>query len=277
MSRALAFWPVTSALLSAAFAIAGCQIQTISNQEARQALEESSIDAQAAALTSASVEISTDFTIGQAVAETAAHIRDFVHSQLPCAEVTLADATLTIEYGAKPGACTFRGYTFAGTHTIHVEKNENTGVVVKHTWDGFDNGRISVSGEAEVTWDLKDPSRHIVHDLTWTRMSDGRKGTGSGDRTQRPLNGNLIDGIQVDGTREWEGERGHWELDIERVQMRWTDPAPQAGQLVLHTPDEQTVTLEFSRIDDNTIGVVADSGHRTLSFRIGKLGTVSSN
>ena len=264
-------------ILLAAGAIASCTGESLSDDEAQQALEESSIDSQAAALTSASVELSTDFTIGQAAANTAAHIRDFVHSQLPCAEVELQDATLTVHYGKLPGNCTFRGHLFAGTHAIHVEKNQEAGVVVTHTWDDFNNGRISVSGEAEVTWSRKEPSRRIVHTLTWTRMSDGRTGKGSGDRTQRPLAGNLATGIEVDGSRAWEGERGRWELDIDHVQMRWTDPAPQSGALVLQTPFDKTVTFEFTRIDESTIGVTANSGSRSVELKIGKFGVVSRN
>jgi hypothetical protein len=259
----------------AASLLGGCRIDTLSNEEAQAALEESSVDSQAAALTSASVEISTDFTIGDAAQRAAEHIRDFVQSQLPCADVSLQDATLTIEYGARPGNCTFRGHQFAGTQTISVEKNADDEVVVEHVWKDFNNGRVSVSGDAEVTWNAKDPSRHVTHDLSWTRLSDGRTGHGSGDRTQRPLDGGLIEGFEVDGSRVWEGKRGRWDLDIDHVEMRWADPVPQAGSLVLQTPFDKTVTLEFERIDANTIGVNASAGARSVELKVGKLGAVS--
>jgi len=251
----------------------GCRIDPLTRGEAQEALEESSIDSQASALTSASIELSTDFTIGEAAANAAQRIRDFVQSQLPCAQLTLQDSTLEIVYGAS-GACSFRGQSFSGSHTIHVVRNEASSVVVTHVWDGLTNGRISVTGEAEVTWTLDDPSRRVVHDLTWTRLSDGREGRGTGDRTQRPLDGGLVEGFSVDGARTWDGARGHWELDVDGIEMRWVDPVPQAGTLALTTPKDKLITLEFERIDADSIGVTASGGDRSIAFSVNRLGAI---
>ena len=264
------------AMLSALMLViaAGCRIDPLTGQEAQQALEESSVDAQASALTSASVEVATDFTIGEGAERAAAHVRDFVASQLPCATITLDGHELSIEYGKNAGNCTFRGHHFAGTHTIDVERDDDQ-VVVHHSWSDFNNGRISVSGTADVTWNLEDPSRRIQHELTWTRMSDGRSGTGSGDRTQRPLTGGISEGFSVDGQRKWDGKRGTWNLDIDGIEMRWTDPVPQAGSWVLTTPKGKVISLDFARIDDDTIGVTASGGDRTIELQVSKLGAVS--
>jgi hypothetical protein len=254
-------------------ATSGCRIDALTRGEAQEALEESSIDSQASALTSASIELSTEFTIGEAAANAAQRIRDFVRSQLPCASVALQDSTLDIVYGAS-GACTFRGHAFSGSHTIEVVRNEQRSVIVTHVWDGLSNGRISVTGEAEVTWTLDDPSRRVVHDLTWTRLSDGREGRGTGDRTQRPLAGGLVEGFSVDGARTWDGARGHWELDVDGIEMRWIDPLPQAGSLALTTPEDKLITLEFERIDADSIGVTASGGDRSIEFSVNKLGAI---
>lgn len=254
-------------------AATGCRIDALTRGEAQQALEESSIDSQASALTSASIELSTEFTIGEARANAAQRIRDFVKSQLPCAETTLQDHTLTIEYGAT-GACTFRGHVFRGSHTVSVVRNEADAVVVTHAWDGLTNGRVSVTGEAEVAWTLEDVSRRVVHDLTWTRLADGRQGRGTGDRTQRPLEGGLTEGFCVDGARSWDGRRGHWVLDIDGIEMRWVDPVPQAGTLALTTPKDTLITLEFERIDADSIGVTASGGDRTIDFSVNRLGAI---
>jgi hypothetical protein len=148
----------------------------------------------------------------------------------------------------------------------------------RFTIDGpqVSNGRFSVSGNAEVTWNLKNPSRHIVHTLTWTRLADGRTGTGSGDRIQKPLAGGISEGFSVAGTRSWQGQHGHWQLDINDVEMRWADPAPQAGSLVLTTPADKTITLVFERVDADTIGVTASGGNRSFELKVTKLGAVSS-
>ncbi|MFI5306398.1 MAG: hypothetical protein ACHQ53_03535 [Polyangiales bacterium] len=264
-------------LLCASSALFGCpQADNVTSAEAQQALEESSVDSQAAALTSASFELSTSFTIGQAAEQAAQQVRDYVQSQLPCAQVTLQGATLSIEYGALAGNCVFHGHTFKGTHTITVQKNEMNGVVVQHTWTGFHNDKVSVTGNATVTWTLADPSRHVMHQLTWTRLSDGLMGMGSGDRTQKPLAGGITEGFEVDGSRSWQGKNGKWDLDINQVQMRWTDPAPQSGSFVLRTPAGKTITLVFERIDDSTIGVTASGGSRSVTLKIGKLGAISA-
>jgi hypothetical protein len=124
--------------------------------EATAALEQASDAGQAEGLTSASVDISTNFTIGQAVKDGAAELKTFIGTQLPCAEVTLEDATLTVVYGAKAGNCTYRGHTFSGTHSISLERNDDAQVDVHHEWTDFSNGVVTLDGTADVTWNLAD-------------------------------------------------------------------------------------------------------------------------
>lgn len=243
--------------------------------QAREALEESTASSEARALTSSSIEISTTFTIGGGVAKAAQEIQTFVQSQLPCAGITLADATLTVTYGAKPGNCRYRGQTFSGTHAVRVSKNENNQVIVDHTWKKLSNGKITVDGTAHVTWDFQDAFRKVEHDFTWAR-SDGRSGKDYGMRTQRPLSGGLAEGIQIDGDRTWEGKSGKWSLAIEGVQARWIDPIPQAGTYRLATPDNKSLTLIFERVDDDTISVTLSNGNRSFSFNVNSIGAVDA-
>ncbi len=260
-------------------AVSGCkkdEQEDMTLGEAVEALGEMSLDAQAQSVASGSIEITTSFTIGQAVENAAQEIKDFVVSQLPCAEVTLADATLTIEYGALPGSCTYRGHTYSGTQTVHVEKNDMGDVVVDHTWSNLSNGVVEVTGVATVTWSFDDPSRHVVHELTWTRLSDGRTGTGTGDRLQKPLPEGLDTGISVDGSRTWTGEKGAWDLAINHVEMRWIDPIPQAGSYVLVTPKDKTASLTFSRIDEDSIEAVFKAGSKTFTFVVNKAGQIEN-
>jgi hypothetical protein len=247
----------------------------ITQGEAREALEESTVESQASALTTSSVEISTSFTIGKAVQEAAAEVRTFIGTQLPCAEISLADATLTVKYGAKEGNCVYKGHKFSGTHSITVSKNEDEQVLVDHRWTDLSNGVVKVSGEAHVTWDLDDQYRKVQHDLTWTRLSDGRTGRGTGDRTQRPLAGGVAEGIQVDGSRTWTGQNGRWDLNIEGVQVRWADPCPQAGKYRLASPKGRSLELSFSRVDADTIAVTLSSNGRSFKFNVNSTGTVA--
>lgn len=242
--------------------------------EAAEALEESTLSSQAAALTTSSIEVGTTFTIGKAVKDAAAELRTFIETQLPCAEITLADATLTVEYGKKAGNCTYKGHTFTGTHAIKVAKNDDA-IEVDHEWKDLSNGVVKVTGTAQVTWDVGDQTRHVVHDLTWTRLRDGRTGRGTGDRTQRPLAGGLAEGIQVDGDRSWTGSAGRWDLVIEGVQMRWQDPVPQAGTYRLASPKGRSLALSFTRIDEDSIQVSLSSGDKEFKFVVNALGDVN--
>jgi hypothetical protein len=251
--------------------------ETLTFAEAQQAVEESTLSSQAESLQSAAIEISTNFTIGQAVQNAAQEIRDFVGSQLPCAEITLADATLTVTYGAKAGNCTYNGHTFSGSHSIRVDKNEQAQVLVHHEWTDLSNGKVTVNGTADVTWDFSAKSRQVVHKLEWTRVHDGFSVTGEGDRTQKPLTGGVLEGIQVDGTRSWTSTRGEWNLTIDGVQMRWVDPVPQAGSYTLLSPKKKQLGLSFERVDDDTIQVTVTNGKRSFAFNVNKIGTVKSS
>ena len=259
-------------------ALTGCPAgDEMTTAEAGQALEETGMEAQASAAVNNTIEISTNFTIGQAVQKAAEELKAFVETQLPCADITLVDHTLTVEYGVNPGNCTYKGQTYTGTHTITVSKDDQGEVVVEHTWDSLKNQRVSVSGSATVTWNLKDPSRHVVHDLTWTRLSDGRTGEGSGDTVQKPLPDGLKEGISVNGDRQWKGQKGQWDLSIDQIEMRWADPVPQAGSYELTAPNGKTATLSFKRIDADTIEADFATGAKSYTFLVSKDGSVKSD
>ncbi len=269
---------LTAVLVLPLIVLTGCpkdQEDTLTLGEATSALEEASLAGQAEGLTSASVELSTNFTIGQAVREGAAELGAFIESQLACAEVTLTEGTLSVEYGAKPGTCTYRGHSFAGTHVIAIERNEDAAVVVQHTWTEFTNGVVTLNGTAQVTWNFQDQTRRVEHESHWTHNQSGRAGTGTGDRLQSLLPGGLQEGIQVDGARSWEGERGRWDLGIDAVQMRWTDPVPQAGSYSLKTPFGKSVSMAFDRVDDDSIRVTVSGSRREFAFTVSKLGAVA--
>ncbi len=245
--------------------------------EATAALEQASDAGQAEGLTATSVDISTNFTIGKAVKEGADELRAFIGTQLPCADVTLEDATLTVVYGAKAGNCSYRGHQFSGTHVIGIERNEDAQVEVHHEWIDFSNGVVSLDGTADVTWNLSDKTRRVKHQSQWTHLASGRTGMGSGDRLQSALAGGLSEGIRVEGERTWDGAKGHWELAIDGVELRWTDPVPQAGSYTLTTPFEKTVSMSFDRVDTDTIKVTVAGPKRDFSFNVSKLGVITEN
>lgn len=254
----------------------GCKQQGLTREEAAETLEESKLSTQAAALTSGSVEITTNFTIGGAVEAAADELRTFYAEQLPCATVSLEDSTLTVDYGVN-GTCLYRGQVYRGSHSVTVSRNDENDVVVDHVWENLRNDEVQVNGTATVTWSLDNPSRHIQHELSWERLSDGRTGVGSGDRIQRPLDAGIDTGFSVAGTRHWRGKRGDWDLSINDVEMRWVDPVPQAGSYSLATPFDKQVTLSFDRVDDTTIKVTASSGDKSFDFNVHSAGSAAED
>jgi len=260
------------------FFLAGCPNEdALTAAEAQESLQQATAASQAENLASVSVDISTNFTIGDALDQAATELKAFVTSQLPCAEVTLDGPTLTVEYGVNPGNCAYRGHEFSGTSAITVTKNDRSEVVVDHVWTGLSNGSVRLDGTAHVTWNFADQTRHVVHDVEWTQLASGRTGRGTGDRTQKPLGGGIVQGIEIDGTRSWTGARGTWDLAIDAVQMRWSDPVPQAGRYSLSTPFDKSVSMSFSRVDDDTIQVTVAGPKREFSFTVSKAGAVKAN
>src|SRR6187431_1708633 len=140
--------------------LTGCpKERELTAAEAQESLEQASASSQAENLAAVSVDISTNFTIGGALEAAAGELKTFVDSQLPCAEVTLEGATLTVEYGVNPGTCLYRGHTFSGTSAITVSKNAMNEVVVDHVWTGISNGVVELDGTAHVTWSSSDQTR----------------------------------------------------------------------------------------------------------------------
>jgi len=262
--------------IAVATTLAGClppsdetNDEPVTTAEAQQALEETVVATEATNLMGSTIEIGTSFTIGDAVDAAAAELRDFVQSQLPCAEVALEQNTLSITYGAHEGNCTYEGHTYSGTHAMTVSANQESQVIVEHAWTDLSNGKVTVTGDATVTWTLQDQlSRHVVHELTWTRISDGLTGTGTGDRMQTGLNGDVTQGLTIDGDRSWQGDAGTWALAIDDVQLRWIDPVPQSGLYTLTTPQNKEMSLGFERLDEDTITVTVASGDKSFSFDV---------
>lgn len=270
---------LVAAAAAMTFALTACPKdngEPVTSSEAAESIDESTLSSQASELTSSSVELTTSFTLGQAVQTAVNELKTFIASQLPCADVVVSPNSLTVTYGAKPGLCVYRGHTYSGVHQITVVRTDTNDVEVDHKWTDLSNGVLKVSGTAQATWSVSAATRHVKHDLTWTRIADGRTGHGTGDETQKSLSGGLVEGFQVDGSRTWDGKSGHYDLAISGVQWRWVDPVPQAGSYTLGLPNQKSLSLSFARVDDTRIRVTLQSGDKTYSFVVAKSGQITS-
>jgi hypothetical protein len=253
-----------------------CNRDALTRQEAVDALDEASIESQSSALTATPVEISTHFTIGAAVSDAVEQVRAFLAAELPCATVTVQGSTITTNWGAAGNTCTYKGQTYSGVSSVTITRTDPATLEVDHTFTELSNGRVRVSGTAEVTWSATTLSRHVVHDLTWTRLSDNRTAAGSGDRTQTLLDPSLgiSGGIRIDGNRHWTGARGTWDLAITGVEVRPQDPVPQAGSYQLTNPNDKTLTLSFARQTPDVIRVTIAGPKRDFSFNVRSTGAI---
>lgn len=252
-----------------------CFEDRMTYREALEAVAEAAVSARGESMTQEIIEVSTDFTLGAAVAEAAEELREWLESQIPCSTVTLEDGILVVDFGELADACTYNGHTYAGLWAITIARNDTEDVVVDHEWTGLSNGVTTLDGTARVTWGASEPTRHVVHAVTWTDLE--RTIEASGSRFQRLLDeaAGLEGGIVVDGDRDWSGKGGDWHLDIDGVEMRGQDPVPQAGTYDLLTPDGKSVTLTFERVDDETIRCVLTAGNRSWTFDVTRSGEVA--
>ena len=262
---------LTSLLLAATLGFSACggdDEETLTNAEALEALGQALTSSEGEAVVVGVVEITTNFTIGEAVETAIEELRAFLESQIDCSEVSIVDTTLTIDFGILADNCVYRGYTYAGIAAVTLVANDADSVQVEHNWTNLTNGLTSVTGTGDVTWSASNTSRHVVHELNWDH--NGADWQASGDRLQQlidPATG-LEAGVQIDGVRDWDNEHGNWHLTINAVQMRPQDPVPQAGRYVLTTPEAKTLTLEFERVAENVIEATLSGTRKDWIFRI---------
>ena len=143
------------------------------------------------------------------------------------------------------------------------------------------HGRVKVSGTANVTWSKADASRHVKHDLHWTRLLDGRTGHGTGDRVQRLLHPEqgLEGGIGIDGNRQWTNDRGQsWNLAITGIEVRLQDPCPESGSYALTNPAGKMLSVDFTRRDETSIlafGSAGSAAKRSMARVMRRMGFTS--
>jgi hypothetical protein len=135
-----------------------------------------------------------------------------------------------------------------------------------------------VDGDATVTWTGADATRRVETVHTWTDSS-GIVVDVVGDHVQGPLEdgggwGAWLGGITMGGTREWTHDGGVWLLDMSDLELRWIDPAPQAGSLTVVNPDGKELSVVYERIDEDTIQATLTGLRRDKVVNINRLGQI---
>ena len=250
----------------------GC-FESVSDVEMREALDEIMLAGQGQAVENEIIEITTDFTLGEAAQTIANKLRDALESQIPCSTIIVEDNTLTMDFGGLEDTCVYNGHTLAGVITLEITYDAiGHKAVVDHDYQDLTNGVVTLNGKKTVTWDEK--SRHVVTDLMVVR--DGESVHSTSDRVMTLLDpaAGLAGGIIIDGGHQWDNDKGLWDLRVDEVEIRWIDPVPQAGSYTLDTPRGKTIGLGFARIDDDTIAVTLSGGGRERVFHVTSSGQI---
>ncbi len=251
--------------------------------EQLEALTQAARVQQAEAFAGEVIEVTTPFTLGNGYQAAAEQLREWLESQLPCSTVALTAPpdgypVVSLHLGTLDDACTFHGRTYAGQIDIRLASIDRQGkVVLEHRWIAVTDGEVTLSGDANVTWNQEDDvlTRHVLVSADWTSAA-GTLAVES-DLEWRPLSGpDFSDGFVVNGVRDWTDESGRdWSMRADEVAARWVDPIPQSGLLALTNPDNKDAELTFARIDEDTIRVTLTGGESPRLLDVSRYGAVT--
>jgi hypothetical protein len=237
--------------------VTGCDAAgEMSGLEALAALGSVDQSARGEQATTEVVEVSTDFTIGDALESAAQAIADFWQSQAPCTEVTLAGNVLTVDYGTLDDACSWNGRTYAGVNSLTFASTTPGELEVLHDWSGFSDGEVTVDGGATVTWSGEDQTRRVQTEHTWTAVDDGATVDVVGDHVTGPIDASVPwwqSGFTLDGDRAWTLDGDEWSLVMNGLEWRLVDAAPELGSIDVVAPNGKTLSIVYARVDEGTI------------------------
>ena len=260
-------------LLAGTLSTSGCFFDFLTAEEFRLLIDETVLQGEVMGMENEVLEISTSFTIADGVEAVIEEVRAFAESQVPCSTITVEDQTMTFDFGTLDDDCRYNGHTYAGVFSSRYEVQGDS-VLVTHSYDGFTNGSATLEGDVNVTWTSS--QRQVQSDLVFSK--ENLMVAVQADRVQTlvdPSQG-LAGGIEINGTREWQGQSGDWRLGIDEVEVRGIDPVPQAGRYDLDTPfDGKTVSMSFDRQDEDTIRVLVESGSQSRKFDVTSTGRVT--
>lgn len=252
--------------------------EDLTQEEARTAVLEVQESSAGDVATIEVIDVSTDFTIGGQIFDALNSIADFWESQADCTTVSMEGDVITVDFGSLDDGCEYRGHTWAGLDTITILGVVEGNLRVEHEFTQFTNGNVTLDGTATVTWSSSEDTRHVVTDYTLANFVTDTIVEVRGDHTtgrldpDRPIRES---GFTLDGSKEWTGENGLWMTELNDIEWRIDDPAPQAGAARVTSAGGKTLTIRYDRIDGNTTSarVTGPNGNEFL-FRITADGTV---
>lgn len=266
------------ALIAALSAISGCsEYSNLSYSEALECVDAVILSGEGEGVFSEMVEVSTNFPIGVPIEEAVPGLATYFETQAPCALVSADGATVTVDFGSIESSCALNEHVYGGVVAIEITSTLDSAVQVLHTWTGLTNGVITINGTGDVTWSGAGPghTRHVVHQLSWTR-ADGSTVDASGDRLQalQLASEGLAGGMVVSGNRDWTYSGDPWHAAINDIEIIGVDPVPEDGSYNLTMPSNQLFNVSFERNDDedDTIRIVVHGNIDSYPFDVTRSG-----
>jgi hypothetical protein len=227
---------------------------SLTSEEAREAVGRMGELARADLFTVHFVEVSTDGTVGDRIEERMQRMRAFFASQAHCTTVSLEGDTVILDFGTLEDECVFRGHTYAGVDAITYDEDvELDRLNVKHEFEGFTNGEITLDGELGVRWNDRKDLRRVATDYTLTDFEGAELVTVHSDHTLTrldPAQGFWEGGFGLDGSREWIINGKTWTTEMRGIEVLMTDPAPMAGTLRVTNPDGDQMDIRYRKDGD---------------------------
>lgn len=265
-----------SVLVAAFSAISGCsEYSNLSYSEALEAVDAVILSGEGEGLISEVVEVSTNFSLGIPIEEAAPELVAYLQTEVPCATVSQAGPTITMDFGSIESNCTLNEHAYGGVLTIEITSTLDNAVQALHTWTGLTNGMITIDGSGDVTWAGAGAghTRHVVHQVSWTR-ADGSTVDATGDRLQalQVASEGLAGGVVVSGVRDWTYSGDPWHVSINDIEIIGFDPVPEYGSYNLTMPSNQEFNVSFERNDDDTIRITVHGNIQSYSFDVTRSG-----
>ncbi len=247
-----------------------------SSGEARTAVETVTLEAQGEGLALGTIDLGTKVTAGASGAQALEDVRAFVATQVPCASVAVGLGVVVVDFGASSSSCAYRGHTLTGQQVIKVVRTNANAMEVDHAWKDLSDGKTKVGGTAQVTWTDGSPSRKVTHDLTWTRISDGRTVHGTGDATFGPASSG--GDVKIVGSRAFDTAGSHWEMATTvGITLAWASPVLPSGGWTVVTPWDKNLILGFNPRDATHVRVTVGGGQQlSYDFLVDQDGRVTN-
>ncbi len=258
---------------------AGCLGNGMTRMEMRAAVQQVVESGQVQQLENGIVEITTDFTIGDAVQQ----VRDRIAEVLAaCGQTTVTamdDVSIRIDFGPASDPCAFDGQKYSGVVDLVIAR-EGEVLTVEHDYQDLSNGTYTLNGDKTVTWTSEGGDRvvrDIVSSVGWTGPNGPVEHTSERTMTFSDFLGAPEAPITIDGGHRWTRDGDTWDLDVNAVELRLVDPVPQDGSYVLTVPSGREGTLSFERVDEDTIAVRFQTGLRSRTFHVTRAGEVDDS